>query len=118
MTEALTPENAALVEKARQRPILADIHDLILTNLFGPFDAIGDDMDGRIMAAAEAIADKLMEPSEEAVEAATHAVGAELADQELSGAFDDLGEDGSNRAIASEALRAALTVMMGKTDDR
>jgi hypothetical protein len=36
------------------------------------------------------------------------AVGDELTGQELSGAFDDLGEDGSNEAIARACLEAAL----------
>lgn len=46
--------------------------------------------------------------TEAMVEAGAKAVGDELVGQELSGAFDDLGEDGSNRAIARACLEAAL----------
>lgn len=49
-----------------------------------------------------------VEITEEMVERAARAVGRELKDQELSGAFDDLGEEGSDAAIARTALTAAL----------
>lgn len=94
--KGLRPQDAALVEKVFGKPVMLDEE--------------GEDWGALLDAARAEGATRLRDAllGEEAVEAAGEAAGQELIDQELSGAFDDLGEDGSNQAIAKAALSAAL----------